>query len=119
MVRHSLIAIVLGLLALTLPRGASAETIRIGYTPSASFDAAFIAKDQGFFAKRGLDVELQVIALNSNIPAAMVAGAIEIGGTTTTVLLQAVDSGIDFTVLSGTNLTFKESTNSAIIARKG
>lgn len=109
----------LGLLAVSLPHGASAETIRIGYTPSASFDAAFLAKDQGFFDKRSLDVALQIIALNSNIPAAMVGGSIDIGGTTTTVLLQAVDSDIDLTVLSGTNLTFAESTNSAIVARNG
>src|SRR5579862_7900272 len=87
--RSFLVAVALGSLALACPRGASAETIRVGYTPSASFDAAFIAKDQGFFQKRGLDVELQVIALNSNIPSAMVAGSIDIGGTTTTVLLQA------------------------------
>jgi len=119
MARDFLIAILLGWLALVLSHGASAETLRIGYTPAASFDGAFIAKDQGFFQKHGLDVELQVIALNSNIPAAMVGDSIDIGGTTTTVLLQAVDSGIDLAVLSGTNLTFQESTNSAIIARTG
>jgi NitT/TauT family transport system substrate-binding protein len=117
--RNFLVAVALGSLALAFPRGASAETIRVGYTPSASFDAAFIAKDQGFFQKHGLDVELQVIALNSNIPSAMVAGSIDIGGTTTTVLLQAIDSGIDLAVLSGTNLTFAASTNSAIVARNG
>jgi len=106
--------------SLLLPLAAQAETkLRIGYTPAASFVGAFIAKDKGFFAAHGLEVDLQVIALNSNIPAAMVAGSCDIGGTTPTVLLQAVDSGIDLAVVSGTNVTFKGSTNSAIIARNG
>jgi NitT/TauT family transport system substrate-binding protein len=99
---------------------AMADTkIKLGFTPAASLAGAFIAQDKGYFAERGLDVEFQVITLNSNIPAAIVAGSSDIGGTTTTVLLQAVDSGIDLVVASGTNITFKESTNSAIIARTG
>lgn len=105
-------------IALVTPTQAATK-IRLGYTPAASFVGAFLAKDKGFFAAHGLDVDLQVIALNSNIPAAMISGSCDIGGTTTTVLLQAVDSGIDLAVISGTNVTFKESTNSAIIARTG
>ncbi len=97
----------------------SATKVRVGQTPAASLVASYIAQEKGFFTERGLDVELQTIGLNSNIPAAIVAGSSDIGGTTTTVLLQAVDSGIDLVTVSGTNVTFKESTNSAIIARNG
>lgn len=113
--------ITLALTAFSLVAGhAQADTkIRIGQTPAASLVASYIAQEKGFFAKRGLDVELQVVTLNSNIPAAIVAGSSDIGGTTTTVLLQAIDSGIDLVTVSGTNITFKESTNSAIIARNG
>jgi NitT/TauT family transport system substrate-binding protein len=113
-------AAVLLVATLSLAPGAQADTkIRVGQTPAASLVASYIAQEKGFFAQRGLDVELQVITLNSNIPAALMAGATDIGGTTTTVLLQAVDSGIDLVAVSGTNVTFKESTNSAIIARTG
>ena len=99
---------------------AVAETkIRVGQTPAASLAASYLAIEKGFFAKRGLDVELQVITLNSNIPAALIAGSSDIGGTTPTVFLQAIDSGIDLVTVSGTNVTFAESKNSAIIARNG
>ncbi len=104
---------------LAVPAAKADTKIRLGYTPAASIAGAFIAADKGYFAKRGIDLEFQVIALNSNIPAAIVSGSSDIGGTTPTVLLQAVDSGIDLVVASGTNVTFKESKNSAIIARNG
>ena len=110
--------IVLVSTALMLASAARADTtIRVGQTPAASLVASYIAQEQGFFTRRGLTVELQPIVLNSNIPAGIVAGSTDIGGTTTTVLLQAVDSGIDLVTVSGTNVTFKESKNSAIIAR--
>ena len=57
----------------------------VGYTAVPDFAAAFIAKEQGVFAKRGLDVELKAITLTSNIPAALVSDSIQIGGTTPTV----------------------------------
>ena len=37
--------------------------------------AAFVAKDQGFFAKRGLDVSLQIVPQGSTIASAMVMSA--------------------------------------------
>jgi NitT/TauT family transport system substrate-binding protein len=67
----------------------------VGYTAVPDFAAAFIAKEQGFFAKRGLDVELKAITLTSNIPAALVSDSIQIGGTTPTVFLQAAEGGLD------------------------
>jgi NitT/TauT family transport system substrate-binding protein len=74
--------------------------IVIGYTAVPDFAAAFIAKERGFFAKRRLDVELQLITLTSNVPAAVLSGSVQIGGTTPPVLLQAVDGGLDLVALA-------------------
>jgi NitT/TauT family transport system substrate-binding protein len=113
-------AAALSLAALSVVTGASADTkIRVGQTPAASLAASYLAQEKGFYAKRGIEVELQVINLNSNVPPALVAGSSDIAGAATTVLLQAIDSGIDLVAVSGTNVTTKESNNSAIIARIG
>jgi len=84
-------------LALSLFCGAvMAQTkITLGYTAVPDFAAAFIAKERGFFEKRGLDVQLQLITLTSNIPATLVSNSAQIGGTTPTVFLQAADGGLD------------------------
>jgi NitT/TauT family transport system substrate-binding protein len=89
-------------LALTLAWGicpgwsaAASTRMVVGYTAIPDFAAAFIAKEEGFFAKRGLDVELQAITLTSNVPAALVSNSIQIGGTTPPVFLQAAENGLD------------------------
>ena len=74
--------------------------IVVGYTAVPDFAAAFIAKERGFFEKRKLNVELQLITLTSSIPPAAVSDSIQIGGTTPPVLLQAVDSGLDLVALA-------------------
>ena len=90
------------LLALVFAFGAAqAQTkIVVGYTAVPDFAAAFIAKERGYFAKRKLDVELQLITLTSNVPAAVMSDSVQIGGTTPPVLLQAVDGGLDLVALS-------------------
>jgi NitT/TauT family transport system substrate-binding protein len=103
--------------ALAIAGAASAQTkIRVAYTATGGFIGAFVAADKGFFEKRGLDIAFQLIGLNSNIPPAMVAGSIDIGGTTTTGLLQAADSGIPLVVVSGGAATVKGSTTGALLA---
>jgi len=56
------------------------EKIALGHTASDSYVAAMVAKDKGLFEKRGLDIDLQIIALNSAMPAALHAGAVQIAG---------------------------------------
>jgi NitT/TauT family transport system substrate-binding protein len=112
------LAAMLTLAALALGGPAHAQTkVRLAYTATGGFIGAFVAQDKGFFAKHGLDVEFQLIGLNSNIPPAMVAGSTDIGGTTMTGLLQAVDAGIPLVVVSGGAYTTKGSTTGAILAR--
>jgi len=42
--------------------------IVLGYTAVTDFASAFVAAEQGYFAKRKLDVEMKFIPLNSTIP---------------------------------------------------
>jgi NitT/TauT family transport system substrate-binding protein len=83
--------------------GALAEAVKlkVGYSPIAEFLPAFVAKDRGIFARHGLDVEFVPIALNSNIPAALMSRSVDIGGPNVAVFLQAVDGGLDMVAVSG------------------
>ena len=102
----------------TAPAGAQTK-INVGYTATLGFNAAFIAKDRGFFARRGLDVDLTLIALNSNIPAALTGGSVQIGGPTPSVMLQANDGGLDLVVVAGCSGTDPANTRDGVMVRQG
>jgi NitT/TauT family transport system substrate-binding protein len=81
--------------SLALAQAAHAQTkISIGYSPFIDALSAFAAKDKGIFAKHGLDAELVLVPLNSNMPAAILSGSVNLGAMSTTVFLQAVDAGL-------------------------
>lgn len=81
---------------------ASAQTkIQVGCTATSDCASAMVAVDEGLFKKQGLDVEMVLIGINSNIPAAILSNSIQIGGPTSTVFLQAVDGGLDLVALTG------------------
>jgi NitT/TauT family transport system substrate-binding protein len=97
---------------------AHAETkINLGYTAVADYASAFIAKDQGFFAKHGLDVEFTAIAINSNLPSALLSDSIQVGLPTPSVFLQATDGGLDLVIIGGAAVTDPGSSNRAVLAR--
>lgn len=74
-------------------------------TASADFGSGFIGATENLFRKRGLDVDFKMVTLNSMIPALLVSDSMQIGGTTTTVMLQAADSGLDLVALAGSGIT--------------
>jgi NitT/TauT family transport system substrate-binding protein len=81
--------------------------IVVGYTATVDFAPGFIAMDQGLFKKRGLDVEFKIVPLNSQLPAAVESDSITFGGTTISVLLQAIDGGLDHVAVAGSGITDK------------
>ena len=89
-----------GTLAAGLPLRA-ATAIPYGHSASTDYASVFAAVDKGMFAKRGLQVQPQLITINSTIPAALQSGSLLIAGPTSTTFLQAVDSGLDLVVLGG------------------
>ena len=81
-----ILRILLAAVAVCLAGPAAAQTkISLGYTQANAFMAAFVAKDQGFFAKRGLDVTMQIVPQGSRLcPSALllvVVRAVVVGGS--------------------------------------
>jgi NitT/TauT family transport system substrate-binding protein len=93
--------------------------IVVGYTATADFAPGFIAVDQGLFKKRGLDVEFKSVPLNSQLPAAVESESITFGGTTISVLLQAVDGGLDHVAVAGSGITDKSQESFGVVAKAG
>jgi NitT/TauT family transport system substrate-binding protein len=102
--------------ALLLAHGARAQTkIQVGCTATSDCASAMVGVDEGLFKRHGLDVEMVLIGINSNIPAAILSNSIQIGGPTSTVFLQAVDGGLDLVAVEGASIMNKTS-NDAIAA---
>jgi NitT/TauT family transport system substrate-binding protein len=88
--------------ALMTAQPAAAQTkLRMLYTTVNGFATAYVAQEQGFFKKRGIDVEFIATNSSGNNPPALVSGSVEIGGPTMPTLLQANDGGLDLVVIAG------------------
>ena len=120
-IRAILASFVLGLgmslgMPVALPAPALAQAkIQIGCTATSDCASAMVAVDEGIFKKHGLDVEMTPIAINSNIPAAILSSSIQVGGPTSTVFLQAVDGGLDLVAIAGASV-MNPTSNTAIAA---
>lgn len=102
-----------------LPAHAQRTKIVFGYTAVTDFASVFVAREEGFFGQRGLDVDLKFVPINSTIPAAIQSDSLHIGGPTPSVFLQSVDGGLDHVVLAGGGSTSKSITGFGLVARAG
>lgn len=93
--------------------------LRIGYGPASAWVPAFVAKDEGIFAKHGIDASFEFIAIGSNEPAAMMAGTIDVGTLTPTILLFADEGGADLVAIAGAVVQTKDHPFGAVVARAG
>lgn len=98
---------------------AALPKIVFGYTAVSDFATIFVAKEEGYFTRRGLEVEPKFIPLNPTIPAAIQSDSIQMGGPTPSVYLQAVDGGLDHVVVGGGGMTAKNMTGVGLVARAG
>lgn len=118
--RHLITAATALTVGAVLPAHTQTRTqITYGYTAVSDFASVFVAAEEGFFTKRGLDVELKFIPINSAIPAAIQSESLHIGGPTPTVFLQSIDSGLDHVILAGGGVLSKTYTDLAVVARAG
>ena len=102
---------------LLAPAAARANTsIVLLYTAVSGYLGAFVAQDQGFFARRGLDVTLTQVTNGSTIPPALVSNSAQIGTPTPTIFITAIDNGLDLVALAATN-AYPEGSRSGIVAR--
>lgn len=114
----------LGLAVVLAASGAHADAqtpakIAIGYGPSTVWMPAFVAKDQGFFAKHGIDATLTLIPVGSNQPPALIADTIQVSGMNPTILLLADEGGADIQVIAGADEYTKTDTNGGLMVRSG
>jgi NitT/TauT family transport system substrate-binding protein len=89
--------------------------IQIGCTATSDCSSAMVAVDEGIFKRHGLDAEMVLIGINSNIPAAILSNSIQIGGPTSTVFLQAADGGLDLVAVAGASI-MNDTSNANIAA---
>ena len=93
--------------------------IVLGYTPANAFMPAFVAKDKGFFAKRGLDVTLQTVPQGSTIAGAMAGGTLQVGTLTAPAYLLSVEGGIDTQIVAASTYQAKGNPTIGLMAREG
>jgi len=104
---------------LFLPVAMAQTKLTLGYTGANAFVAAFVAKDQGYFSKRGLDVTLQLLPIISNIPPAMVGGSLQVGTLTPPAFLLTNEGGLDLQIVAGATVQSKANITTGIMAREG
>ena len=86
------------------PLGAqTAATLRIGVSPIEPAAEAYYAKDMGFFAKAGLDADIQSMQGSSLIVSAIVSNSLDIGFDTLDGLAAQHDKGIPLVIIAPTH----------------
>lgn len=99
--------------------GASAQIkVTIGYATASDYLPLYVAKDEGCFDKQKIDATLTRMPIVSNIPPALLAGSLQIGISTGTVLLQARDGGLDLIALAGATRMVKDNPSISLVVRK-
>ncbi len=100
--RTCLLSCTIAIAALALaPLAGAQQKIKMSYTAVSGFALGYVAEQQGFFQKRGVDVEFVQTAISGNIPGAIVSGSVDVGGPTMPSVLQANDAGLDLVVFAG------------------
>ncbi len=109
------------LVAATLSPAALAQgtKINLGYATATDYLPAFVAKENGCFAKNGLDVTLTRMQIIGTIPPALLAGSLQIGIGTPPVLLQAVDGGLELVAIAGAARMLKANPTISLVVRQG
>jgi len=108
------------LAALLFAHAASAETqLTIGYGLAGDFLPAFIAKDEGIFAKNGLDASMKVMQSSSLVPAILASGGVQIGINTPPNLLLAVAGGLDQVAIAGAARLTSADPRIGLVAKPG
>jgi NitT/TauT family transport system substrate-binding protein len=102
----------------SLPALAQATAISVGHVMAADFVPLFVGKENGIFARNGLDVTNVRVPIIVNIPPALLSGSIQIGAATMPLLLQAVDGGLDLVLISGGARHLRQSSKIGLVVRK-
>lgn len=98
---------------------ATAQTkVNVAHLFANDFLPVFIAKDNGCFEKRGLDVTLTLIPIANNIPATLISGSAQIGVSTGPLLLQAVENGLELVAIAGSSRMMANNPTMSVVIRE-
>jgi NitT/TauT family transport system substrate-binding protein len=107
-------------IAITVAHGAAAQTkVKFGFTGLSDIVPVFAAKEEGFFARHGIDAELQLLNNGAVITAGLAGGSIDVGTLAPPVFLQAVDGGIELVALTGLGILTHDMKAAGVVARTG
>jgi NitT/TauT family transport system substrate-binding protein len=100
--------------------GAAEPTkMRLGFSGSAGFVSAMVAKDQGFFEKHNLDVEMVFVTKGSIIVPSILGGSLEAGTMTSPSLIRGVEANMGLVALTATNVNSQDNPTSSLALRNG
>ncbi|HXP93691.1 MAG TPA: ABC transporter substrate-binding protein [Candidatus Binatia bacterium] len=111
-----------GALALAASAPVRAQTsrvpLRVGMGPSDAYAEAWYAADAGFFQKAGLNVDVQGFNSGAVSTAAIVAGTLDISGTSTLPIVNAVARGIPLVIIAAAAVNTAKSPQAVMVVRK-
>jgi NitT/TauT family transport system substrate-binding protein len=97
---RNIAVVLIGLASATPLYAQTLPTLRIATIPLENSAQVFYAKDMGFFAKAGLDVELQSLQSGSAVAGAVAANAVDIGFSSLVPLAVAHAKNIPFVIVA-------------------
>ena len=98
----------------------AAEKLRMTYIPIVDTLPVFVAQDEGFFAKHGIDMQLIPASNQSVIIASLVSDTAEIGNSIAITVLTAREAGIDTVIIAdSTSFPYPQPMHMGLIARTG
>jgi NitT/TauT family transport system substrate-binding protein len=101
-------------------QGAQANTaLTVSVAPAPEFVPVFIAREMGFFQRRGLEVTPQVTPNGAVAVQGIQAGSLQIGAVSVSSMLQANDSGLDLVVVAGGAIASKADKNYGVVVKVG
>lgn len=89
------------LFLLPITSAQAATSLKVGYLPVTGHAKFFVAKEQGIFAREGLDVELIEFQNSADGLSAIRAGKLDIGAFGTTAPLVHIAKGADLRIIGG------------------
>lgn len=104
-----------GLLAVSSLTSHAQTKMTLGHTGVVDYMAAFVAQEEGFFKKNGLDVTLQQVAGGALVPG-LQGGSLQMATLPPTNMLLANDGGLDLVAVAGTSVFDKSDQNVGLLA---
>jgi NitT/TauT family transport system substrate-binding protein len=111
-------------LAFTLASGEAAFAqaglipVKVGATPNDTYSQAYYAADAGFFARAGLDAQVQTLNNGAAVSAAVASGALDVGVSTPVQLAAAYAHGVPFTMIAAGALDTPKAPAGMVLVQK-